>query len=101
MAKGKRHGAIQHTSATPPPVGVPAEAPARPLDADEADTKAVKLTNPHAVGADRTARIKAHLAAVQAKEAARKAARGKLPAPAKPAKRKKKAAKPAATTELY
>jgi hypothetical protein len=57
---------------TPPPVGVPAAAPARPLDSDETETKAAKLTNPHAVGADRLPKLKAHLSAAQQRAALKK-----------------------------
>jgi hypothetical protein len=119
MAKTKRAGAVTRTSATPPTSGVPTEAPLRPAltaGSEEAETATARATNPHATGADRTSNIKAHLAAVRAKEAARKAARGKLPVPPKPAakpvartaskatakaKKKSAAAKPAAATELY
>jgi hypothetical protein len=99
MAKRKTAAGVARVSTAPTPAGVPAEAPLRPAltaGTEEAETATARATNPHAVGADRTSRIKEHLAAVRAKEAARKTA------PTKPvAKRKKRAAvKPTATTEL-
>ena len=74
MAKTKRGTTVQHTAATLPPPGVPAGAPVRPLDPDEAETKAAKLTDPHRVGADRLPKLKAHLSAAQQRAVARKAA---------------------------
>ena len=59
---------------TPPPAGAPAAAPVRPLDPDEAETKAAKLTDPHRVGADRLPKLKAHLSAAQQRAALKKKA---------------------------
>jgi hypothetical protein len=107
MAKTKRGTTVQHTAATLPPPGVPAAAPMRPVEADEAETAHVKKTDPHRTGADRTAVLRARVAAAAARHA-HKTKYGKLPTAPKPvakaaAKTKKKpaAAKPAAATETY
>jgi hypothetical protein len=76
-----------------PTAGAPALAPARPLDPDEAETAAVRASDPHRTGADRTARIKADGAATRERLAHKKAT-GKLAAPLKPVA--KAAAKPVA-----
>jgi hypothetical protein len=87
----------------------------RPVEADEGETAHVKQTDPHRTGADRTAVLRARVAAAQQRHAHKKAT-GKLPAPPKPAakpvakaavkatakaKKKPVPAKPAAPAELY
>jgi hypothetical protein len=56
----------------------------RPVEPDEVETRNVRATDPHRVGADRVPVLQAHLSASRAR-AAHKRATGKLPAVAKPA----------------
>jgi hypothetical protein len=91
MAKTKRAGTVTRTSATPPTSsGVPAAAPPRPIEADEAATARIKKTDPHRVGIDHVPVLQAHLSASRAR-AMHKAATGKLPAAKPPAKTAPKA----------
>jgi hypothetical protein len=55
-----------------PTASAPALAPALPVEPDEAETATAKLTNPHATGADRTPKLKAHLSAAQQRAALKK-----------------------------
>jgi hypothetical protein len=110
MAKTKRAGAVTRTSATPPTSGVPTEAPLRPaLTAgnEEEETARAKATDPHRTGADRTAVLRARVAAAHSRHA-HKTKYGKLPTARKPAakpvakaKKNPAAAKPVAATETY
>lgn len=94
-----------------PTASAPALAPARPVEPDEAETQSTRATDPHRTGADRTAVLRARVAAARQRHA-HKRATGKLPVPPKPVaktaskaavktKKRSAAAKPAAATETY
>lgn len=73
----KTTAVIKARRKTPPSAGVPAAAPLRPpLTAlqDEAETAAARANNPHATGADRLPKLKAHLSAAQQRAALKKKA---------------------------
>ena len=55
-----------------PTASAPAGAPALPVEPDEAETAAVRNSNPHATGADRVPVLKAHLSAAQQRAALKK-----------------------------
>jgi hypothetical protein len=57
-----------------PTAGVPAGAPARPVEPDEVETATTRLTNPHATGVVQTPVLKSHVAAAQKRAALRKKA---------------------------
>jgi hypothetical protein len=78
---------------TIPTANAPAAAPMRPVQPDEAETAAVRASDPHRVGADRVTKLRADVSAAQQRHAHKKAT-GRLPAPTKPAS--KPASKPAA-----
>lgn len=97
-----------------PTASAPALAPALPVKPDEAETAAVRASDPHRTGADRVTKLRADVSAAQQRLAHKKAT-GKLPVPPKPAakpvaktasktaakaKKKPPAAKPA-VTETY
>jgi hypothetical protein len=72
MAKRKTAAGVARVSAAPTPAGAPALAPARPVEPDEAETAAVRNSSPHATGAGRTPKLKAHLSAAQQRAALKK-----------------------------